>query len=64
MAKAMYQKAKQALLVIDHPVKTTAMCYLKEALIHERYEECSGIIEGANEFGASQQEIQKTINSI
>ena len=41
-----------------HPVKLTALLYLKEALIREQYEKCAGIISVANEFGALPFEIQ------
>ena len=41
-----------------HPVKLTALLYLKEALQRERYEICEGFIEVAQEFGAQDYEIQ------
>ena len=41
-----------------HPVKLTALLYLKEALKKERYESCQGFIEVAREFGAQHYEIQ------
>ena len=41
-----------------HPVKVTALLYLKEALVYERYEECPIAIEIAREFGAEDFEIQ------
>lgn len=41
-----------------HPIKLTALIYLKEALLAERYEECADIIRTAIEFGAEQFEIQ------
>jgi hypothetical protein len=40
-----------------HPVKLTALLYLKEALITEEYEECRAIIEIAKDFGAEEFEI-------
>ncbi len=40
-------------LEID-PVALTALLYLKEALVEERYEECAGIIRLALEFGAGE----------
>jgi hypothetical protein len=41
-----------------HPVRLTALVYLSEALRSERYEECTEIVQVAQEFGASQNEIQ------
>jgi len=41
-----------------HPVKLTALHYLKEVLQNEDYEACSEIIEIACEFGAEEAEIQ------
>lgn len=41
-----------------HPVKLTALWYLKEALVREQYEKCSEIIAVAQEFGAAPYEIQ------
>lgn len=40
-----------------HPLKLTALLMLKEALLQERYEECSEIIAIAKEFGARDFEI-------
>ena len=41
-----------------HPVKLTALTYLKEALLDERFEECPLAIQIAKEFGAEDFEIQ------
>ena len=41
-----------------HPVKRTALLYLKEALLREQYEKCADIIAVANEFGAQPFEVQ------
>ena len=41
-----------------HPVKLTALLYLKEALIREQYEKCADLIATANEFGALPFEVQ------
>ena len=41
-----------------HPVKITALWYLKEALAREQYERCSEIIAVAKEFGAAGFEVQ------
>ena len=37
-----------------NPVALTALLYLKEALLEERYEECAALIQIALEFGAGQ----------
>ena len=44
-----------------HPVKLTALLYLKDALRQEKYEICSGIIAVAKEFGATASEIQRLL---
>ena len=44
--------------IVKHPVKLTALLYLKEALRRERYEDCPEIIAVAKEFGAADFEIQ------
>jgi hypothetical protein len=40
------------------PVKLTALIYLREALISERYEDCADCIAIAKEFGALDEEIR------
>ncbi len=40
-----------------HPVKLTALLYLKEALLKERYEDCAELIHVAQDFGAADYEI-------
>ena len=40
------------------PVKLTALIYLREALIAERYEDCAEFIAIAKEFGAIDGEIR------
>ena len=45
-------------LVRNHPVKLTALLYLKDALKQERYEECAGIIAIAKEFGATEAQVR------
>jgi hypothetical protein len=40
------------------PVKLTALLYLREALLDEKYEECDQFIEVAKEFGAQAFEVQ------
>ena len=42
---------------IKHPFKLTALLYLKEALVRERYEACAEIIRLARQFGAAEYEI-------
>ena len=44
-----------------HPVKMTALIYLKEALLNEAYEDCPVAIEIAKEFGAQEFEIQNLL---
>ena len=44
--------------VMKHPVKLTALLYLKEALAKQQYEVCPDIITVAREFGAGEFEIQ------
>ena len=44
--------------VVKHPIKLTALLYLKEALKNERYEVCPDIIEVAREYGAADFEIR------
>ena len=45
-------------LTKKHPVKLTALFYLKEALRKEQYEKCAEIIAIAKEFGAAPYEVQ------
>ena len=44
-----------------NPVKLTALLYLREALLFERYEVCAEIIKIAKEFGAAEIEIQNLL---
>ena len=44
--------------VAQHPIRLTALLYLKEALLKERYEECAEIVAAAKEFGAADFEIR------
>lgn len=44
--------------ITKHPVKFTALLYLKEALLSESYEGCAEFIEIAKEFGAQDFEVQ------
>ena len=43
---------------LKHPVRLTALLYLREALLAERYEECADLIAVAQEFGAPPYEVQ------
>ena len=45
----------------SHPVKLTALLYLKQALQKEQYEMCSDLIVIAKEFGAKEVEIQNLL---
>ena len=49
---------KKRFQVRKHPVKLTALLYLKEALRREKYEACPELISVAQEFGAAPFEIQ------
>ena len=42
---------------VQNPLKLTALLYLREALLQEKYEECAEIIGTALELGASATEI-------
>jgi hypothetical protein len=44
-----------------HPVRLTALLYLKEALVKEKYELCPELIRTAREFGARSSEIQNLL---
>ena len=44
-----------------HPVKTTALLYLREALLNEVYEDCAFAIQIAKEFGAQEFEIKNLL---
>lgn len=46
------------LWITRHPVKLTALLYLREALLEERYEDCAQMIAIAQEFGAAPVEIK------
>ncbi|MBI3318803.1 MAG: hypothetical protein HYZ90_06675 [Candidatus Omnitrophica bacterium] len=49
------------LTVKKNPVKLTALLYLKEALLSQRYEECPLFIRVAKEFGAKEREIEELL---
>ncbi len=60
---ATYEKARAPTwsVVEKNPVKLTALLYLKEALLAQRYEECPQFISVAQEFGANAQEIEELL---
>lgn len=44
-----------------HPVKLTALLYLREALNEERYEEMAELVEIAKDFGTDYWELRKVL---
>lgn len=54
-------KLKGYFHVKKDPVKLTALLYLREALLEERYEECAEFIAIAVEFGAKPFEIKNVL---
>ena len=64
MATSTNSKRPEALLrPIRDPVKLTALLYLQEALLAERYEECAEFIAVANEFGANAREVLNVLEN-
>ena len=49
------------LQVRKDPVKLTALLYLREALLKQRYEQCTEFIAVAKEFGAKAREIEELL---
>jgi hypothetical protein len=45
----------------DEALRVTALAYLKEALIKERYEQCADLITAAKRFGATGRDIKVAI---
>ncbi len=45
----------------DPLLKVTSLLYLKDALERERYEECPGLIQCAQSYGASRSDVRRTI---
>lgn len=45
----------------EHPLKLTALLYLKEALLKQQYEVCKDIISTAKEYGAQDAEIRNLL---
>lgn len=60
-AVGLYGAARKIRWIIRNPVKLTALLYLREALVEERYEDCAGIIKIARQFGARRFEIQNLL---
>ncbi len=49
------------LSVKRNPVKLTALLYLREALLRQRYEQCLHFIRIAREWGAQDREIEELL---
>ncbi len=49
---------KKRRAVGKHPVKLTALLYLKDALLDEQYEVCGELVAIAKEFGAAEFEVR------
>lgn len=56
-----FPKSRPYFKIQRHPVKLTALLYLKEALIAEKYETCAEFIRIAREFGANAQEVRSIL---
>ena len=54
-------RAPTLLRVKKDPVKLTALLYLREAILAQRYELCPEFIEVAREFGAKEMEIDELL---
>ena len=57
MIKTMPQGEGKRTRRSGHPLKVTALWYLKEALVREQYEKCAEIVALAKEFGAADFEV-------
>ncbi len=55
------ERPPNLLKVRRHPVKLTALLYLREALRAQRYELCPEFIATAKEFGAKEREIEELL---
>jgi len=51
----------EGLYTDEQALRLTALSYLKEALVKERYEECAELIAAAKRFGATQRDIRVNI---
>ena len=47
--------------IVRDPLKQTALLYLREALLEEKYEICAELIQIASEFGADLFEVQNLL---
>ena len=56
-------KNKQKPFEQDETLKATALIYLRDALVNEKYEEAADCIKQAKRFGASQEEINAVLGS-
>jgi hypothetical protein len=57
--KANPKKYEQAAIPARrNPVRLTALLYLKDALLEERYEDCADFISIAYEFGARETDVE------
>lgn len=45
----------------DQVLKTTALLYLKEAVINEEFERCSELVDSARKYGAEENEIREVL---
>ena len=45
----------------DQALRVTALLYLKEALVGERYEECAELVAAAKRFGATTRDVKVAI---
>ena len=54
-------RAPTLLRVKRDPVKLTALLYLREALLRERYEQAAEFVAVAKEFGAKEREIEELL---
>jgi len=62
MAAIICNEKKQLSASLAHPLKLTALLYLKDALLHERYEDCGEMIAIAKEFGADHVDVGRILS--
>ena len=55
---------RERVRIVRHPIKLTALLYLREALLEERYEECDQAIQIALEFGGKSFEINDLLEDV
>ena len=61
MGNSTVVRNKEGPLAADDTLKVTALLYLREALDTERYEDCPGLIQTAEELGALPNEISELL---